>query len=138
MIMGHGKSPVDELVDGIDAIGSILDENLPEFKTHIENLIRQGADGAARIAEMKGAVKDLTEEYTDLRKLLTNVDVRLEELLAAVNALSRRFDVLQKTILETTVQPRNGGDSELSDTVKMLEDRLKRLELKGISPDSSA
>lgn len=136
--MGHGKSPVDELVDGIDAIGTILDENLPKFKTQIENLVQQSAESTARVFEMKGAVKELHDEYADLRKLLTNVDIRLEELLAAVNALSRRFDSLQKTVLEFNAGQGRGSDSELADTVKMLEDRLKRLESKGSSPASIA
>lgn len=127
--MGHAKSPVDELVDGIDAIGTILDENLPQLKSRLDDLTTRQADFALKLNEFHATSKRLDDEYTGMQKTLATIDIRVEEILAAIGAVSRRFDQLQKTVIELTLQTERGGhDSELADTVKGLEDRLRRLE----------
>lgn len=127
--MGHGKSPVDELVDGIDAIGTILDENLPQMSSRVNEVVKQVLESTNRLNEIKITVKDVADGYTDLRKSLATLDVRVEEILATIGAFTRRMEVLQKSILELTDQSaKSSPDVDLSDTVKMLEDRLKKLE----------
>jgi chromosome segregation ATPase len=127
--MGRSKSPVDELVDGIDAIGSILDENLPQIKSRIAELDDHQRDNNSNINDIRRSVKEMDEVSSDLRKALTNLDIRIEEILGTIGALGRRMDQVQKSMLDLTLQfEAGGGDSELADTVKVLEDRLKRLE----------
>jgi chromosome segregation ATPase len=140
--MGRSKSPVDELVDGIDAIGSILDENLPEIKSRLEELDK---NHMADINEVRRSMKESEETYADLKRAVTNLDIRIEEILGTIGALGRRMDQLQKSLLDLTlavekVSVEKGPvelasvDNELSDTVKVLEDRLKKLE-SGRRPD---
>jgi chromosome segregation ATPase len=127
--MGRSKSPVDELVDGIDAIGSILDENLPQIKSRIEQVSERQRDSNNDINEIRRSVKEMDEISAELKKAVTNLDIRIEEVLGTIGALGRRMDQLQKSVLDLTVQfEHGGGDSELADAVKVLEDRLKRLE----------
>ena len=127
--MGRSKSPVDELVDGIDAIGSILDENLPQIKSRIDELNSKQRDNNTDINDIRRIVKDMDDVSADLKKAVTNLDIRIEEVLGTIGALARRLDQLQKSILDVTVMMEKGNDdNELSDTVKVLEDRLKRLE----------
>jgi chromosome segregation ATPase len=123
------KSPVDELVDGIDAIGSILDENLPQIKSRIDEVNNRQRDNASDINEIRRTAKDMDEAHSELKKAVTNLDIRIEEVLGTIAALARRLDQLQKSVLDLTVLTEKGGsDIELSDTVKVLEDRLKRME----------
>jgi len=127
--MGRSKSPVDELVDGVDAIGSILDENLPQIKSRIADLDNRQRDNNLDINEIRRSVKELDDVSADLKKALTNLDIRIEEVLGTIGALARRLDQLQKSVLDLTVMVEKGEtDNELADTVKGLEDRLKRLE----------
>jgi chromosome segregation ATPase len=127
--MGRSKSPVDELVDGVDAIGSILDENLPQIKSRIADLDNRQRENNSDINDIRRAVKELDEVSADIKKAVTNLDIRIEEVLGTIGALARRLDQLQKSVLDLTLMVEKGGtDSELSDTVKGLEDRLKRLE----------
>jgi chromosome segregation ATPase len=127
--MGHGKSPVDELVDGIDAIGTILDENLPQMSSRIDEMVRQVLEATNRLAELKILSKEVADGYTDLRKGIATLDIRVEEILATIGALTRRIDLLQKSVLELTDSSSHASsESDLSDTVKMLEDRLKKIE----------
>jgi len=126
--MGRSKSPVDELVDGIDAIGSILDDNLPQIKSRIDELNERQRDNNLDINEIRRNIKEIDEASSEVQKSVTNLDIRLEEVLGTIAALARRLDQIQKSILDLTDQIERGGDSELADTVKVLEDRLKRLE----------
>lgn len=127
--MGISKSPVDELVDGIDAIGSVIDENLPQLKSRIEEIASRQADNANTINSLCDSLKELHEIANTLEKSSANLDMRLEELLSAVGNLAFRLDQVQKMVLELSDKAGLGtGDTELVDTVKMLEDRLKRLE----------
>ncbi len=62
-------------------------------------------------------------------------DIHIEEILGTIAALTRRLDQLQQSILDlTTIVESTAPDSELADTVKVLEDRLKGLENKPIEP----
>ncbi len=138
--MGRSKSPIDELVDGIDAIGSILDENLPQIKSRIDDLDSKQRDNNSDINDIRRVVKGMDEVSADLKRAVTNLDIRIEEVLGTIGALARRLDQLQKSILDVTVLVEKGTDNiELSDTVKVLEDRLKRLEgaKTGINDQSS-
>ncbi|NMC44739.1 MAG: hypothetical protein GYA46_12540 [candidate division Zixibacteria bacterium] len=127
--MGISKSPVDELVDGIDAIGSVIDENLPQLKSRIEEIAINQADNTNTVNELRNSVKELREIANALERSSINLDMRLEELLSAAGNLAFRLDQVQKTVLELGEKAGVGtGDHELVDTVKMLEDRLKRLE----------
>jgi chromosome segregation ATPase len=133
--MGHSKSPVDELVDGIDAIGTILDENLPQIKSQIEDLGRRLTENTNDLAETRRALKDIMEDARELGKTVVNIDIHIEEILGTIAALTRRLDQLQQSILDlTTIVESTAPDSELADTVKGLEDRLKWLEGKPIEP----
>ena len=133
--MGHSKSPVDELVDGIDAIGSILDENLPQIKNQIEDLDRRLIENTNGLAESRRALKDIMEDAREVGKTVVNIDIHIEEILGTIAALTRRLDQLQQSILDlTTIVESTASDSELADTVKGLEDRLKWLEGKPIEP----
>ena len=125
--MGHSKSPVDELVDGIDAIGSILDENLPQIKNQIEDLDRRLIENTNGLAESRRALKDIMEDAREVGKTVVNIDIHIEEILGTIAALTRRLDQLQQSILDlTTIVESTAPDSELADTVKGLEDRLRR------------
>ena len=136
--MGRSKSPVDDLVDGIDAIGTILDENLPAIKSMIDDLAGRQAVTTSDVGDLRRSVRNSDEILSDLKKSITNLDIRLEEVLATIGALSRRMDQIQKSILDLTVQSDTlPADEELSDTVKVLEDRLKRLEDKRKADDIS-
>lgn len=127
--MRISKSPVDELVDGIDAIGSVIDENLPQLKSHIEEMASRQTDNTNTINGLCDSVKELREIANALERSSVNLDLRLEELLSAIGNLAFRLDQLQKMVLEMSEKAGLGtGDNELVDTVKMLEDRLKRLE----------
>lgn len=127
--MARMKSPVDDLVDGLDAIGSILDENLPLIKARLSDINEQQAANTSDINEIRRSVKAADEANAELTKAVTNLDIRIEEILGTIGALGRRLDQLQKSILDLmeTIDQR-GSDTELADTVKSLEDRLKRLE----------
>jgi chromosome segregation ATPase len=127
--MGINKSPVDELVDGIDAIGSVIDENLPQLKNRIEEISSRQSDNINTINGLRDSIKELREITSAVEKSSANIDLRLEELLSAVGNLAFRLDQVQKMVLELSEKAGLGtGDNELVDTVKMLEDRLKRLE----------
>lgn len=127
--MGQSKSPVDELVDGIDAIGAILDDNLPRLNSQIEEMGKRQLDQEQQVTDMRGLLKELHEMHNAVEKTVTTLDIRIEELLAAVGTLAFRLDQIQKMVLELSDKASVGsGDTELVDTVKMLEDRLKRLE----------
>jgi methyl-accepting chemotaxis protein len=127
--MGSNKSPVDELVDGIDAIGSVIDENLPQLKNRIEEISISQLDNARNINEIRNSLKELHEVNDALQKTAATLDLRSEEILSAVGNLAFRLDQVQKMVLELSEKAGLGtGDNELVDTVKTLEDRLKRLE----------
>lgn len=126
--MGRSKSPVDELVEGIDAIGSILDENLPQIKSRIEELNDRQRDNNSDTNEIRRAIKEIDEITAEVKKAVTNLDIRIEEILGTIGALARRLDQIQKSMLDLTDQIERGGGNDLADTVKVLEDRLKRLE----------
>jgi len=130
--MGRSKSPVDDLVDGIDAIGSILDESLPTIKTRLNDLTDKYAENSSAINSLRNSYKVLDEDIDDIRKAVGNLDIRLEEIIGTLSGLARRLDQIQKTMLDltTVAEPDNGGN-ELSDVVKMLDDRLKKLEKGG-------
>ncbi len=131
------KSPVDELVDGIDAIGSILDENLPQIKSRLIDLSNHQAELSAATTVLKASGREVDENMSELRKAATNQDVRIEEILSSIGALGRRLDQIQKTLLEMVESIQMGGDSELIDAVKTLEDRVRKLESDGpIGPDN--
>jgi len=126
--MGH-RSPVDELVDGLDAIGSILDENLPQIKARLAEMEDRQSISTRDICEIRRLLKESDETFGDLKKAVTTVDVRMEEMMATVGAVTRRLDQLQKSMLDLMDMTENRDiDNELADTVKTLEDRLKRLE----------
>lgn len=127
--MGRTKSPVDELVDGLDAIGTILDENLPQIKTRLGELEGQGASKGRDIQEIRGAIKESNEIYNDLRKAINDLDIKTEEIISTIGALARRLDQLQKSVLDLMLVAEKGTlDPELADTIKTLEDRINRLE----------
>jgi chromosome segregation ATPase len=127
--MARMKSPVDDLVDGLDAIGSILDENLPLIKARLSDINEQQAANTGDINEIRRSVKAADEANAELTKAVTNLDIRIEEILATIGALGRRLDQLQKSMLDLMESiDQRGTDTELADAVKSLEDRLKRLE----------
>jgi chromosome segregation ATPase len=127
--MARMKSPVDELVDGLDAIGSILDENLPMIKARLSDIGERQTTASGDIGELRRAARIADEANAELNKAVTNLDIRIEEILGTIGALARRLDQLQKSMLDLMEAiDRRGTDSELADTVKSLEDRLKRLE----------
>lgn len=138
--MGRNKSPVDELVDGLDAIGEILDENLPHIKSRIENLSERHIDSAQSITEIRRIIKDSEEIQGDLKKAVVNFDIRLEEVMGTLSALARRIDQLQKSVVDltVTVEGSGGGDSELADAVKVLEDRMKKIDGGHFTPPDSS
>lgn len=122
------RSPVDELVDGIDAIGAILDENLPMIKSRLEELAGRQAANTNDINILRQASRTNDESQAEIKKTITDLDVRMEEILGTIGALGRRLDQLQKTLLEMSVMLQELSiDSELADTVKMLEDRIKKI-----------
>lgn len=124
------KSPVDELVDGIDAIGTILDENLPQIKSRLDELLNDQIESTTHVNLLHQSSKTVDENMVELRKAATNTDVRLEEVLNSIAALGRRLDQLQKSMLDLTVQVEEVSiDNELVDAVKMLEDRVRKVEL---------
>lgn len=124
------KSPVDELVDGIDAIGTILDENLPMIKSRLDELTSRQAENTNDINILRQSSRTADESLAEIKRSLTNIDVRMEEVLGTINALGRRLDQLQKTLLDMSVTLQEISiDSELADTVKMLEDRIKGINL---------
>ena len=126
--MGH-RSPVDELVDGLDAIGTILDENLPQIKARLSEMEDNQSSTTRDVTEIRRLLKETDETFGDLKKAVSTIDVRLEELMATVGAFTRRMDQLQKSMLDIMDLMENRDiDDELADTVKNLEDRLKRLE----------
>ncbi|MFH1701570.1 MAG: hypothetical protein ABIE07_13405 [Candidatus Zixiibacteriota bacterium] len=137
--MGRSKSPVDELVDGIDAIGSILDESLPNIKSRLDNLTERHIDSSQSITEIKRVLKEAEEIQSDLKKSVTNLDIKLEEIMGTINSVTRRMDQLQKSILDLTVLMDHeiplGSDSGLADAVKTLEDRLNKIEGKRFGQD---
>ncbi len=127
--MTRMKSPVDELVDGLDAIGSILDENLPLIKARLSDISEQQAANTGDINDIRRSVKIADEANAELNKAVTNLDIRIEEILGTIGALGRRLDQLQKSMLDLMeALDQRRGETELADTVKSLEDRLKRLE----------
>ena len=79
--MARMKSPVDDLVDGLDAIGSILDENLPLIKARLADLNEQQAVNTGDITEIRRSVKAADEANAELSKAVTNLDIRIEEIL---------------------------------------------------------
>ncbi len=122
------KSPVDELVDGLDAIGTILDENLPQIKSRLEDLAGRQASNTNDINILRQASRTADESLAEIKKSLTDLDIKLEEILGTINAFGRRLDQLQKSMLDISVMIRDLSiDSELADTVKMLEDRIKNI-----------
>ena len=124
------KSPVDELVDGIDAIGTILDESLPQIKSRLDDLLNDQIENTTNVNLLRQASKTTDENLVELRKSTTNTDIRLEEVLNSIAALGRRLDQLQKSILDLTVQIEQLSiDNELVDAVKMLEDRVRKVEI---------
>lgn len=135
--MGH-KSPVDELVDGIDAIGTILDENLPALKGGLDKLTEKHIDTSQTVTEIKRAVQTTDEIQDEIKRAVSKLDGRMVEFADTLEALNRRMDQLQKTMLELIMETtrtgtgEGGSDSdtepELADTVKAMEDRLKKLE----------
>jgi chromosome segregation ATPase len=127
--MGH-RSPVDELVDGLDAIGTILDESLPQIKARLAEIEDSQSTNTRDVGEIRRILKENDETFGDLKKAVSAIDVRLEELMATVGAFTRRMDQLQKSMLDIMDMIENRDiDNELADTVKTLEDRLKRLEV---------
>lgn len=127
------KSPVDELVDGIDAIGSILDETLPQIKSRLGELANQQAENNSDINITRHASKELIESMGELRKISSNLDIHLEEVMGSIGALGRRMDQIQKSVLDLGEMVREISiDSELADTVKMLEDKIKK-----VAPDDN-
>lgn len=132
--MGRSKSPTDELVDGIDAIGTILDENLPEINSRIASLANDSRQTTDELARIKNLIGNSEETNTETRKAIGRLEVRVEEVMQTIAAMTRRIDLLHKTILELSAEiPEQGykADGGLADTVKLLEDRLKLVE-KGI------
>jgi len=124
------KSPVDELVDGLDAIGAILDENLPLIKSRLDELTGRQAANTNDINALRHSSKGIDESIVELKRTATNLDIRIEEILGTINALGRRIDQLQKSMLDMTLMVQELSiDSELADTVKMLEDRIKSITL---------
>jgi chromosome segregation ATPase len=122
------KSPVNELVDGLDAIGSILDENLPQIKSRLEELAGRTATNTNDINILRQSARTADENLAEVKKSLTDLDLKLEEILGTINAFGRRLDQLQKSMLDMTLMIQELSiDSELADTVKMLEDRIKSL-----------
>lgn len=122
------KSPVDELVDGIDAIGTILDENLPMIKSRLEELAGRQASNTNDINILRQSGKTGEESLVEIKKSITDLDVRLEEVLGTINALGRRLDQVQKSLMDMNLMLQELSiDSELADTVKMLEDRIKNI-----------
>lgn len=125
--MGN-KSPVDELVDGIDAIGSILDETLPQIKSRLGELASRQAENSTDINITRQASKEIIESMSELRKVSSNLDIRLEEVIGTIGALGRRMDQIQKSVLDLGEMVREISiDSELADTVKMLEDKIRNI-----------
>ncbi|MCP4567510.1 MAG: hypothetical protein GY841_08025 [FCB group bacterium] len=132
------KSPVDELVDGIDAIGTILDENLPQIKSRLDELLNDQIENTTHVNLLHQSSKTVDENMVELRKAATNSDIRQEEVLNSIAALGRRLDQLQKSILDLTVQVEELSiDNELVDAVKMLEDRVRKVELDPSKPDGN-
>lgn len=132
--MGRSKSPTDELVDGIDAIGTILDENLPEINSRIASLANDSRQTTDELARIKNLIGNSEETNTETRKAIGRLEVRVEEVMQTIAAMTRRIDLLHKTILEHSADMPEQGyqkDGGLADTVKLLEDRLKLVE-KGI------
>jgi chromosome segregation ATPase len=128
--MMGSKSPVDELVDGLDAIGAILDENLPLIKSRLDELTGRQAANANDINALRHSSKGIDESIAELKRTATNLDIRIEEILGTINALGRRIDQLQRSMLDMTLMVQELSiDSELADTVKMLEDRIKSITL---------
>ncbi len=137
--MAH-KSPVDELVDGIDAIGTILDENLPAIKDRIAKLSEKQIDTAQTTLEIKRTLQTTDDIQDELKRAVTQIDGRLTEFGDTIEALIRRMDQLQKSMLELLMQTDNiaGGNSAenedgvdagaLVSTIKAMDDRIKQLE----------
>jgi len=124
-----GKSPVDDLVDGLDAIGSIIDENIPGIREKLSELAEGQKINGNDLSVLKKSYHEMTESLAELRKTDINIDVKLEEVSATIGALTRRLDQIQKSILDLTEAINHlAFDNELADAVKVLEDKLKRVE----------
>jgi len=127
--MGISKSPVDELVDGMDAIGTILDENLPQIRNQLNQLTANYTAIVNSLNNRGDSAKEFESTLLEVREDLTNLDLKLEDTGRILDALPRRIDQLQKSIIELTVKTETvGSGSELADAVKMLEDRLRKIE----------
>lgn len=127
--MGNSKSPVDELVDGIDAIGTILDENLPLIRQQLNQLSANHTATTNSINAIANSSKESDNALAEVSKSLVNLDLRMEATDRILEALTRRIDQLQKSMIELTVRTETvESNSELSDAVKMLEDRLRKIE----------
>ena len=123
------KSPVDDLVDGLDAIGSIIDENIPAIKERLSELAESQKLSGNDLSLLKKSYVETTESLAELRKTDINMDVKLEEISATIGALTRRLDQIQKSILDLNEAINHlAFDNELADAVKVLEDKLKRVE----------
>jgi chromosome segregation ATPase len=127
--MSLKKSPVEELVEGVDAIGTILDETLPTIRTQIEELVERQIETSNHVTELRSLQKELLEKQGDIQRRLHDAELKQDETSGTINALFRRLEQIQKSILELAeqVEKVTGGD-ELSDTVKMLEDRVRKIE----------
>ncbi len=140
--MGRSKSPTDELVDGIDAIGSILDENLPEINSQLASLSQKSFTAEEDLTRLKNSIRSSEELNSETRKAMNNLDIRVEEVLQTIAAMTRRIDLLHKAVLELSSDSLGPGmetadnrsDGELADTVKILEDRLKLVEKGLVDP----
>lgn len=126
------KSPVDELVDGIDAIGTILDENLPALKARLDKLTEKHIDTSQTVTEIKRAVQTTDDIQDEIKRAVSKLDGRMVEFADTLEALNRRMDQLQKTMLELIMETTKAGESEsgveLADAVKSMDDRIKKLE----------
>jgi len=127
--MGSGKSPVDELVDGIDAVGTILNESMPHINHRLQELEAHQNTNTNALNALQQSHRELNEGLEELGRAVGNIDMRFEEMSATMTAISRRLDQIQQTLLGLSdILQTGGADNDLVDTVKMLEDRLKRLE----------
>lgn len=140
--MGRSKSPTDELVDGIDAIGTILDENLPEINSQLASLSQKSFSVEEDLTRIKNSIHGSEEMNSETRKAMNSLDIRVEEVLQTIAAMTRRIDLLHKAVLELSTEPSGRGmtatdnrsDGELADSVKILEDRLKLVEKGLVDP----
>ncbi len=127
--MGSGKSPVDELVDGIDAVGTILNESMPQINHRLQELEVHQNTNINALNALQQSYRELNEGLEELGRAVGSIDMRIEEVSVTMTAISRRLDQIQQTLLGLSdILQTGGADNDLVDTVKMLEDRLKRLE----------